>query len=40
MDRFEKSKLIDYDMMDKLRLEIDETMSNFKMEKVIEYALA
>jgi hypothetical protein len=40
MDRFEKSKLIDYNMMDKLRLEIDETMSNFKMEKVIEYALA
>lgn len=36
---FENNSLIDYEMMDRLRNEIQETMSDFKMEKVIEYAL-
>ncbi len=40
VDRFEKNTLTDYDMMDRLRIEINETMLNFKMEKVIQYALA
>ena len=39
VNKFEKDTLTDYDIMDKLRLEIDETMSNFQMEKVIQYAL-
>jgi len=39
MDKFEKNALTDYDMMDKLRIEIKETMLNFKMEEVIQYAL-
>jgi hypothetical protein len=39
VNKFEKNILVDYNMMDKLRLEIDVTMSNFKMEKVIQYAL-
>lgn len=38
--RFEDNTLVDFDMMDKLRLEINETGANFRMEKVIEYALA
>jgi hypothetical protein len=37
--RFENKTLIDFNMMDKLQLEIDDTMSNFEMKKVIEYAL-
>jgi len=37
--RFENNKLIDFNMMDKLRLEIDETSSNFKMKKVMDYVL-
>lgn len=40
IERFEKNTLTDYDMMDKLRVEINETMANFKMEEVIQYALA
>ncbi len=40
VNKFEKNILTDYDMMDKLQIEINETMSNFKMEKVIQYALA
>lgn len=40
MNRFEKDTLIDYDMMDKLQTEIDDTMLNFQMEEVIQYALA
>jgi hypothetical protein len=40
VDRFEKDSLTDYNMMDRLRTEINETISSFKMEEVIEYALA
>lgn len=40
VNKFEKNTLIDFDMMDRLRLEINETASNFQMEKVIQYALA
>lgn len=40
VDKFEKNTLTNFYMIDKLRTEINETMSNFKMEKVIEYALA
>lgn len=40
VDEFENNSLIDYDMLDGLRNEINETMSNFEMEKVIQYALA
>lgn len=40
VNRFEKNTLINYDMLDRLEIEISETISNFKMEKVIEYALA
>ncbi len=40
MDRFEKNTLINFDMMDRLRFEINETMSKFDVEKVIQYALA
>jgi hypothetical protein len=40
VDRFKKNTLINYDMIDRLRIEINETMSNFEMEKVIEYALS
>ena len=40
VNRFEKNTLTDYGMMDKLQMEINETMSNFKMEKVIQFALA
>lgn len=39
IDRFENNTLTNYSMMDKLRAEIDETISNFKMEQVIQYAL-
>ena len=39
VNRFEKNTLIDFDMMDRLRLEINETSLNFQMEKVIQYAL-
>ncbi len=40
VDRFEKNTLTDYDMMDRLRKEINETMANFNMQEVIQYALA
>lgn len=40
LEKFEKNTLIDYEIMDQLRNEIRETTLNFKMEKVIEYALA
>lgn len=40
VNRFEKKTLTNFYMMDKLRIEINETMSNFRMEKIIEYALA
>ncbi|MGH1387213.1 hypothetical protein [Kordia sp.] len=40
VEKFEKNTLVDFYTMDKLRTEIDETMSNFQMEKVIQYALA
>lgn len=40
IDRFDKNTLIDNHMVNKLRIEIEETMSSFKMENVIEYALA
>lgn len=40
IDKFEKNTLVDYEMMDKLRNEINETMENFKMEEVIKYALS
>lgn len=39
MNQFENDTLVDYKMMDQLKTEIDETMSNFDIEKVIEYAL-
>lgn len=39
VDRFEKNTLIDFYMMEKLRIEIEETTENFQMEKVIQYAL-
>ncbi|WP_417941113.1 hypothetical protein [Flavobacterium sp. RS13.1] len=40
VNRFEDNTLTDFDMLDKLAVEINETMASFKMEKVIEYALA
>lgn len=40
VSQFENNSLINYDMMDSLRIEINETMSNFDMEKVIQYALS
>jgi hypothetical protein len=39
VNRFENNTLTDYDMMDKLRKEINETMANFNMAEVIQYAL-
>lgn len=39
VNRFEENTLVDFDMIDKLRYEINETSSNFRMEQVIEYAL-
>ena len=39
VDKFEKNTLTNFYAMDKLRLEINETMSNFDMEKVIQHAL-
>jgi hypothetical protein len=39
VERFEKKNLTDFNMIDKLRLEIDETSSNFKMKEVIDYVL-
>jgi UDP:flavonoid glycosyltransferase YjiC (YdhE family) len=38
--RFEKNELVNFTIMDKLRNEINQTMSNFNMKKVIDYALA
>ncbi|UHG94881.1 hypothetical protein [Spirosoma oryzicola] len=40
INRFEKNTLIDFDMMNRLRLEINETSLNFQMEEVVQYALA
>jgi hypothetical protein len=40
VSRFEKNTLINYDMMNRLQIEINETMSNFEIGKVIQYALA
>ncbi len=40
VNRFENNTLIDFDMMDRLKLEIHETASNFQMKKVIQYTLA
>lgn len=37
--RFEENTLIDFEIVDKLRIEINETLSNFEIEKVIQYAL-
>lgn len=39
VSQFEDNTLINYNMIDKLRIEIHETMLNFKIEKVIQYAL-
>lgn len=39
MSRFEKNTLTNYDMLERLRVEINETISNFEMEKVIQYSL-
>ena len=38
--RFEMNELVDYNMIERLRIEINNTMLNFEMEKVIQYALA
>lgn len=40
VNRFEENTLVDFDMIDSLRHEIKETIANFQMEKVIQYALA
>jgi hypothetical protein len=40
VNRFEKNTLTDYEMMDKLQVEINEAMSNFEMDKVIQYAFS
>lgn len=40
VERFEKNTLIDFGMMERLRIEIEETTANFQMEKVIQYALS
>ncbi len=40
VEKFKKNTLTDFYTMDKLRTEIDETMANFQMEKVIQYALS
>lgn len=40
VNRFEKNSLTNFVMMNKLRDEINETMSNFEMEKAIQYALS
>lgn len=40
VNRFENKSLIDFEMMDHLRNEINKTMSDFNMEKVIEYTMA
>ena len=40
LDKFERNELINYNMMDVLRNEITQTMNEFKMKKVIDYALA
>lgn len=38
--KFEENTLVDFDMINRLRFEVNETASNFKMEQVIKYALA
>jgi hypothetical protein len=40
VSQFERNTLIDFDMMDKLRIEINETGANFQMDKIIEFALS
>ncbi|UZO82185.1 hypothetical protein NBT05_06845 [Aquimarina sp. ERC-38] len=40
MNKFEKNTLTDYNMMDRLKNEIDKTMANFRMEEVIKFVLA
>ena len=40
VNKFEQNTLINYEMMDRLRVEINEIMSNFKMNKVIQYAFS
>lgn len=40
MDKFEKNTLTDFDMMEKLRTEINDTMLHFQMDKVIQYAFS
>lgn len=39
VNRFERNTLINYDTIDKLKIEINETMLNFEIDKVIQYAL-
>lgn len=39
INKFEKDELINYDVMDKLRVEIEETMVNFDINKVFQYAI-
>ncbi|RSK47568.1 glycosyltransferase family protein [Hymenobacter rigui] len=39
VNKFEKKTLIDFSAVDKLRSEINETISNFQMERVIQYAV-
>lgn len=39
VEKYENNSLINYEIMDHLRNEINDTMANFNMEKVIEYAL-
>lgn len=40
INKFENKKLVDFDMLDKLKFEIDETSTNFRMDNIIEYALS
>ncbi len=40
VDKFEKNNLVNDTMMDQLRNEINQTVSDFKMQEVIDYALS
>jgi UDP:flavonoid glycosyltransferase YjiC (YdhE family) len=40
VEKFENNKLVNFKSIEKLKSEIEQTMSGFKMEKVIEYALS
>ncbi|QZK91027.1 hypothetical protein K5V07_11210 [Flavobacterium sp. CHNK8] len=40
VNKFEQNTLTDYEMIDRLRVEINEVASNFKMNKVIQYAFS